>query len=134
MMRTLLRAASVLWIGAGLAACASREPHVHLEPGVQRTDASVDLERGSVTQEEEGVSVTAQAAMLPEPRGSVPRPTFWITVENHRDEPIRVTPADARLIDTFGAQHSPLPVTVDGARERYPRYALVDPEIRTYVS
>jgi hypothetical protein len=71
--------------------------------------------------------------MLPAPRGRTLHPTFWVTVQNDREERISVRPTDARLIDTFGNQLEPLPMSVDrGGREV--RYALVDPEIRTYVS
>jgi hypothetical protein len=116
-----------------LTACASSQPRIVLEPGVQVSDASVDWRAGSVTLEREGVVVTAQGAMLPSPRGSVLHPTFWVTVENHRDERVSVRPTDARLVDTFGSQLEPLPMTVDRGG-RVVRYAVVDPEIRTYVS
>ena len=116
-----------------LGACASRQPRVALEPGVQRGEAVVDWQTGSVTLESDGVVVSAQGATLPAPRGETLHPTFWVTVRNHRDERISVRPTDARLIDTFGKQLEPVPMTVDrGGREV--RYALVDPELRTYVS
>jgi hypothetical protein len=116
-----------------LSACASRQQRIALEPGVQLSDASVEWETGSVTLEREGVVVTAQGAMLPSPRGRTLHPTFWVTVENHRDERIAVRPTDARLVDAFGHQLEPLPMTVDRSG-REVRYALVDPEIRTYIS
>ena len=112
-------------------ACAPRQ-RIALEPGVQITDADVDLESGSVSQERAGVVVTAQGAMLPAPRGSTLHPTFWVTVQNDREERIAVTPTDARLVDAFGNQLEPMPMAVDRGRDV--RYALVDPEIRTYVS
>jgi hypothetical protein len=116
-----------------LTGCASSRPRIVLEPGVQVTDATIDWQAGSVTLEREGVVVSAQGAMLPSPRGSVLHPTFWVTVENYRDERIAVRPTDARLVDTFGKQLEPLPMTVDRSG-REVRYALVDPQIRTYVS
>lgn len=116
-----------------LGACATSRPHVALEPGVQPGDAVVDWESGAVTVAREGVVVTAQGAMLPSPRGETVHPTFWVTVQNNRDERISLRPTDARLVDTFGNQLEPVPMSVDrGGREV--RYALVDPEIRTYVS
>lgn len=127
--RTTIAVAGALLLGA----CASSQPRVALEPGVQRGDAVVDWQAGSVTLEKQGVVVSAQGAMLPAPRGETLHPTFWVTVRNNRDGRISVRPTDARLIDTFGKQHEPVPMTVDrGGREV--RYALVDPEIRTYVS
>jgi hypothetical protein len=79
------------------------------------------------------VVASAQGALLPSPRGGSLHPTFWVTIRNNRDDRIAVTPTDARLVDAFGAQYAPLPMSVDrGGREV--RYALVDPEIRTYVS
>jgi hypothetical protein len=104
-----------------------------LEPGVQTTDARIDWQEGSVTVERSGVVVSAQGAMLPAPRGRAIHPTFWVTLENHRDERISLTPTDARLVDTFGSQSEPLPMSVDRGG-RAVGYALVDPEIRTYVS
>jgi hypothetical protein len=115
-----------------LVACATGQNRVALEPGVQRGSADVDLVSGSVTVEREGVVVTAQGAMLPAPRGGTLHPTFWITVQNNREERISLRPTDARLVDTFGNQLAPVPMSVDrGGREV--GYALVDPEIRTYV-
>jgi hypothetical protein len=100
---------------------------------VQTADASVDWESGVVTLEQEGVVVSAQGALLPAPRGNTLHPTFWVTIQNNRAERIAVRPTDARLVDTFGNQHEPVPMSVDrGGREV--GYALVDPEIRTYVS
>ena len=125
---------AVLGTCASIGGCATAEPHVHLEPGAQVADAVVDLETGSVAQEQAGVTVSVQAAVLPGPRGSIPHPTFWVTVENLREGRIAVIPAQARLIDSFGDQHSPLPISVEGVRARELRYALVDPEIHTYVS
>jgi hypothetical protein len=116
-----------------LAACASNRERILLEPGVQLGDAEVDVESGVVTMEREGVGVSVQAAMLPSPRGEALHPTFWVTVRNDREERIVVRPADARLIDTFGNQLAPVPMSV-GASGRDVRYALVDPEIHTYVS
>jgi hypothetical protein len=116
-----------------LGACATSPPRIALEPGVQAGDAVVDWQAGSVTVEQEGVVVTAQGAMLPAPRSETLHPTFWVTVQNNREERISVRPTDARLVDTFGNQLEPVPMSVDrGGREV--RYALVDPEIRTYVS
>jgi hypothetical protein len=128
-------ATSVLAAAAAiaLAACAPRPQGVVLEPGVQRGGADVDLESGTVSFEREGVVASAQGALLPSPRGGSLHPTFWVTIRNNRDDRIAVTPTDARLVDAFGAQYAPLPMSVDrGGREV--RYALVDPEIRTYVS
>jgi hypothetical protein len=99
---------------------------------VQTADARVDLESGSVTVEQQGVVVSAQGAMLPDPRGDALHPAFWVTIQNNRDERISVRPTDARLVDTFGGQHEPVPMSVDRGRQEV-RYALVDPQIRTYV-
>lgn len=124
-------AAGALLVSLG--ACASGQPHVALEPGVQRGDAVVDRQAGTVTLEEQGVVVSAQGAMLPAPRDGTLHPTFWVTVQNNREERITVRPTDARLVDTFGHQLEPVPMIVDrGGREV--RYARVDPEIRTYIS
>ncbi len=119
-------------LSLALLGCAPRRQIV-LQPGVQVTGADVDLESGSIFLERERVVVTAQGAMLPSPHSGTLHPTFWVTVENGREGRIAVTPTDARLVDTFGNQLEPLPMSVDrGGREV--RYALVDPEIRTYVS
>jgi hypothetical protein len=116
-----------------LGACASRPQRIALEPGVQTADASVDWESGVVALEQEGIVVSAQGALLPAPRGNTLHPTFWVTIQNNRAERIAVRPTDARLVDTFGNQHEPVPMSVDrGGREV--GYALVDPEIRAYVS
>jgi hypothetical protein len=115
-----------------MGACASGPSRIALEPGPQLGPADVDLESGSVTVEREGVLVTAQGALIPAPRSGTLHPTFWITVQNERDERVSVRPTDARLVDTFGNQLAPVPMSVDrGGREV--GYALVDPEIRTYV-
>lgn len=120
-------------VAFSLAACATGQPGIVLEPGRQITEADVDLASGSVSLEREGVVVTAQGAMLPSPRGGSLHPTFWVTIQNNRDERIAVTPADARLVDAFANQFDPVPMSVDrGGREV--GYALVDPEVRTYVS
>lgn len=116
-----------------LAACATGQPGIVLEPGTQIADAAVDLASGSVSLESEGVVVTAQGAMLPSPRGGSLHPTFWVTIQNNRDERIAVTPTEARLVDAFGNQFDPVPMSVDRGG-RAVGYALVDPKIRTYVS
>lgn len=125
---------SSLWTLAllSLAACGPRQ-HVALRPGVQPGDATVDVETGTVTRGQDGIAVDVQAAMLPEPHGDRPRPTFWVTVRNDRDEKIVVTPADARLVDSFGVQHAPVPMSVEGSGGNL-RYALVDPEVHSYVA
>jgi len=130
--RRLVAAAVVVAAVAG-AACASSQPRIAIEPGVQRSDAEVDWQTGSVTLIQERVEVSAQGAMLPSPRGRSQHPTFWVTIENHREERVSARPTDARLVDAFGNQLEPVPMCLDrGGREV--RYALVDPEIRTYVS
>jgi len=124
--------ALVPWTASFLA-CAGTQERVVLEPSIQSAEATVDVEAGTVTLERQGVVVTAQGAMLPAPRGDDIHPTFWVTVENRRDEPVAVRPAAARLIDSFGNQVSPVPVSVDRGADDV-RYALVDPEIHTYVA
>ena len=117
----------------GLSACGGAQQRILLEPGVEVSDARVDIESGSVCIESSGVEVTAQAALLPEPRGAVPDPTFWITVQNNRDQRISVRPAEVRLIDSFGNQLEPVQLSLDqGAGDV--RYALVDPHIHTSVN
>ena len=115
------------------AACAGTRERIVLEPGLQMTDATVDVEAGSVTAEHEGVVVIAQAAMMPAPRRRTLHPAFWVTVENTRSERISLRPAQARLIDTFGNQLEPLSMSAGGGG-REVGYALVDPEVHTYVS
>ncbi len=115
-----------------LAACAARE-RIVLEPGIQVEDAEVDVQTGSVTVEKQGVTVAVQAALLPAPRGDALHPTFWVTVENRRDERIEVGPGRTRLVDADGNQHAPAPMSV-GRGGTEVRYALVDPEVYTYVS
>lgn len=89
--------------------CVANRERIVIEPGVQIAEASVDVESGAVTVEREGVIVEAQGAMLPSPRRETLHPTFWVTVENTRDDRISVKPADARLVDTFGNRLQPLP-------------------------
>jgi hypothetical protein len=120
------------WLAA--AACAGPREDVLLTPGVQPVEAHVDVEAGLVSVERDGVVVSAEGVMLPEPRGDTPLPTFWITVENHRGDRVTVTPADVRLVDSFGNQLAPMPVSVDGSHDRELRYAVVDPRIHTYVA
>ena len=128
--RTATLAVSAL---LGLSACGGAQQRILLEPGVQVSDARVDIESGSVSIESSGVEVTAQAALLPEPREAAPYPTFWITVQNNRDQRISVRPGEVRLIDSFGNQLEPVQLSLDqGAGEV--RYALVDPHIHTSVS
>jgi hypothetical protein len=131
-MRAIAILALGSWVTAVLA-CAGTPDRVVLEPSIQAEGAAVDVEAGTVTMEREGVVVTAQGAMLPAPRGDDIHPTFWVTVENRREEPVAVRPAAARLIDSFGNQVSPVPVSVDRGADDV-RYALVDPEIHTYVA
>lgn len=116
-----------------MSACGGPREYVVLEPGAQSTDAEVDVEAGTVTLDREGIVVSVQGAMLPAPRGGSVHPTFWVTVENTRHEAVAVKPAEARLVDTFGNQLAPVPMSVSGGG-REVRYALVDPEIHTYVS
>jgi hypothetical protein len=115
-----------------LGACATSQQRIALQPGLQTADANVDLESGSVMAEQQGVVVSAQGAMLPDPRGETLHPAFWVTIQNNRPERISFRPTDARLVDTFGNQHEPVPMSVDRARQEV-AYALVDPQIRTYV-
>jgi hypothetical protein len=117
-----------------LAACSTTHEQVVLTPGVQAGDAVVDIDAGTVTDERDGVIVSVQGVMLPEPRGETPLPTFWVTVENNRDDRIVLTPADARLVDSFGNQLAPVPMSVDGSHGRDLRYAVVDPRVHTYVA
>ena len=101
--RVVVRGAlGVLALGGTLAAaaCAGTRERVVLEPGVQIADATVDVQSGSVTLERDGVVVTAQGAMLPAPRREALHPTFWVTVENNREERISVTPANAETTTT----------------------------------
>lgn len=129
-----MRAGSfLLTVPVAVAACMSSRERVVLEPGVQIEDAVVDVESGTVTMQREGVVVRVQAAMLPAPRASSLHPSFWVTVENTREESVHLRPAEARLIDTFGNQLAPVPMSVSEGDRRV-RYALVDPEIHTYVS
>lgn len=116
-------------------ACAGASEHIVLTPGLQSDEeAVVDVQAGSVTQEKEGVVLRVQGVMLPAPRGETPHPTFWVTVENRTAGRITVTPGDARLVDTFGEQHAPLSMSTGGPLDQDVRYALVDPEIHTYVA
>lgn len=114
-------------------ACGARED-VLLRPGVQPAEARVDVESGLVSVERDGLVVSAEGVLLPEPGGDRPLPTSWITVENHRSDRVVVTPADVRLIGSFGNQQAPMPISVDGSHDRELRYALVDPSIHTYVA
>lgn len=115
--------------------CAGTREHVALTPGLQtEEDAVVDVESSSVTQQKEGVVVRVQGVMLPAPRGETPHPTFWVTVENDTDLRLSVTPGTARLVDSFGEQHAPLSMSTGGPLDEDVRYALVDPEIHTYVA
>jgi hypothetical protein len=127
----LVSSAVVLIILGG---CATTKNNVYLEPGEQITKAEVDLETGAVSQDQDSVLVSVQAAMLPGPyEGDNLYPSFWVTIQNNRKTQISLKPGAARLIDSFGNQLNPEPMSVETRdREVVDRYVIVDPEIHLY--
>lgn len=117
-----------------LMGCAGTQKKISLEPGKQVIEADVDIQSGAVTQQMENVEVSVQAAMLPEPNGDTPYPTFWITIRNNRDNKITIKPAQAMLIDSFGKQYKPLAMSTDSIASHENKYVVVDPYVHTYFS
>ncbi len=116
-----------------LAGCATTQKTVSLQPGTQITNAQVNPDSEAVTQQQDSVEVSVQAAMLPGPYDNTTHPSFWVTVQNNRSTQISLKPAAARMIDSFGNQFDPVPMAVEtNNKNEVDQYVIVDPEIHAY--
>lgn len=110
-----------------LAGCGGQQKLIHLQPGEQVAGAEVDTAANSVVQKSEEVIVKVKAAMMPIEHKNDLYPTFWVTVENTGKNKVTLQPAQARLIDSFGDQYEPLPVSVKESEETVDYYWVPDP-------
>ena len=125
----VLAAAGIISVG-----CSGTQKSIYLEPGNQVARTNVDLINSSVTQKIDGVEVSVKGVILPESDGKTLHPSFWVTVKNNRSSKILFNPAKARLIDSFGDQYRPLPMSLNenGNEEFY--YKVIDPNTRLFYS
>lgn len=110
-----------------LAGCGGQQKLIHLQPGEQVAGAEVDTAANSVVQKSEKIIVKVKAAMMPIEHKNDLYPTFWVTVENTGKNKVTLQPAQARLIDSFGNQYEPLPVSVKEGEEIVDGYWVPDP-------
>ena len=114
--------------------CASTQKSIHIEPGNQIAKADVNLQSASVTMTKENVEVSVKGVILPDPNGGTLHPTFWVTVTNNRKEKIDLNPAKARLVDSFGNQYRPLPMSLENSDSKDIYYKIVEPDAWSYFS
>ena len=114
--------------------CSSTQRSIHIEPGNQIAKADVNLQSASVTMTKENVEVSVKGVILPDPNGGTIHPTFWVTVTNNRKEKIDLNPAKARLVDSFGNQYRPLPMSLENSDSKDIYYKIVEPDAWSYFS
>ena len=112
--------------------CAGQSEEIYLRPGKQIAKADVNLDSGSITQTIENVELSVKGAIIASRDGESLHPTFWVTVKNNRAGKITLNPSKARLVDSFGFQFRPLPMSFSGGTSRESYYTVVDPDIRMY--
>ena len=112
--------------------CAGQSEEIYLRPGKQIAKADVNLDSGSITQTIENVELSVKGAIIASRDGESLHPTFWVTVKNNRAGKITLNPSKARLVDSFGFQFRPLPMSFSGGTSRESYYTVVDPNIRMY--
>ena len=125
----VLAATGLIFVG-----CSGTQKSIYLEPGKQVKRADVDLKEGSITQTIDDVEVSVKGVILPDSDGKSLHPSFWVTVKNNRNSKILFNPAKARLVDSFGNQYRPLPMSLNenGKEEFY--YKVIDPKTRLFYS
>jgi len=121
---------------AGITAfgCSGTQRSIHIEPGSQIAKADVDFQSASVTMTKEKVEVSVKGVILPDPNEGTLHPTFWVTVTNNRNDKIDLNPAKARLVDSFGNQYRPLPMSIENGNSKDIYYKIVEPDARSYFS
>ncbi|MCH7495483.1 MAG: hypothetical protein IH825_05255 [Candidatus Marinimicrobia bacterium] len=112
--------------------CAGQSEEIYLRPGKQIAKADVNLDSGSITQTIENVELSVKGAIIASRDGESLHPTFWVTVKNNRAGKITLNPSKARLVDSFGFQFRPLPMSFSGGTSQESYYTVVDPDIRMY--
>lgn len=114
--------------------CSSTQRSIHIEPGNQIAKADVNLQSASVTMTKQNVEVSVKGVILPDPNEGTLHPTFWVTVSNNRKEKIDLNPAKARLVDSFGNQYRPLPMSLENSDSKDIYYKIVEPDAWSYFS
>ena len=116
------------------AGCSGTQKSIYLEPGNQVVRSDVDLNDGSITQKIDGVEVSVKGVILPDSDGKSLHPSFWVTVKNNRNNKIQFNPTKARLVDSFGDQYRPLPMSINenGKEDFY--YKVINPDTRLFYS
>ena len=125
----VLAATGIISVG-----CSGTQKSIYLEPGNQAERADVDLKEGSITQTIDDVEVSVKGVILPESSGKSLHPSFWVTIKNNRNSKIQFNPSKARLVDSFGDQFRPLPMSLyeNGKDEFY--YKVINPDTRLFYS
>jgi len=125
----VLAATGIITVG-----CSGTQKSIYLEPGNQVEQSDVDLNESSITQKIDGVEVSVKGVILPDSNGKSLHPSFWVTVKNNRNSKIRFNPTKARLVDSFGDQYRPLPMSLNenGKEEFY--YKVINPNTRLFYS
>ena len=120
--------------GIFIVGCSGTQKNIYLEPGKQAKRADVDLNEGSITQKIDGVEVFVKGVILPGLNGKSLHPSFWVTIKNNRSSKLLFNPAKARLVDSFGDQYRPLPMSLNenGKEEFY--YKVINPDTRLFYS
>lgn len=123
-------------IFAGITAfgCSGPQRSIHIEPGKQAAKADVNFQSASVTMTKENVEVAVRGVILPDPNKGTLHPTFWVTVKNNRKSKIDLNPAKARLVDSFGNQYRPLPMSLENGDSKDIYYHVVEPDAWSYFS
>lgn len=121
---------------AGITAvgCSGAQKSIYLEPGKQIAKADVNLLSASVTMSKENVEVAVKGVILPDPSDGTLHPTFWVTVKNNRNSKIEFNPAKARLVDSFGNQFRPLPMSLGKSDANDVYYQVIEPDAWSYLS
>ncbi len=125
----VLAATGIITVG-----CSGTQKSIYLEPGKQVARSDVDLNEGSITQKIDGVEVSAKGVILPDSDGKSLHPSFWVTVKNNRNSKIQFNPTKARLVDSFGDQHRPLPMSLNRNDKEEFYYKVIDPHTRLFYS
>ena len=125
----VLAATGIITVG-----CSGTQKGIYLEPGNQVARSDVDLNDGSITQKIDGVEVSVRGVILTGSNGKSLHPSFWVTVKNNRSSKIQFNPAKARLVDSFGDQQRPLPISLNENGKDEFFYKVIDPDIRLFYS
>ena len=122
----------ILYFAVLNSGCAGQSEEIYLRPGKQIAKSDVNFDSGSITQTIDNVELSVKGAIIASRDGESLHPTFWVTVKNNRSGKITINPSKARLVDSFGFQFKPLPMSFSGELSQESYYAVVGPDIRMY--